>query len=1004
MDLERIKQNLRIRSGRAKKPRKLPAENPSVTPAKVSKVVEQPPVKANDTAKSPRVPSKPATPPSKEGIPSRPRGILTPLPVVESANISKPRPGLPHAATGSNFNLKLPEHWPRYGRSGIERPQRSPVLDKSSKGQSIRRTVSDNDTTDVLDFDLRPPPPRVKPPSIESLAELLFSARHLNVLVSKPQYLAAFTTFIRRYRPQYHDVIVGYIESQKAIKAVEYANAVAHSITSEATTVTRPTQVATLDKIFEDWNRSCFSTLIETALPMYITYNLVKVVTECLVNEITGRQTPLMRDLVGGLSEVFCLTDPNQPDNPIIYASEEFFRLTGYGVDDVIGHNCRFLQGVKTNRESVKRLRDDVRRGEETCETLLNYRRDGRAFINLLMTAPLHDDQGNVKYNIGAQIDVTGLVERGKGLDGFGSLLINRGLEQPAHKADGNPSYGDEQTVKKAHALGKLKELSEMFDLEESVAVNSRSRSLSRSTDDDEHSIGSRPRRIYGNYSSSEDHDGVSGDDEDATWKLAESGRSGLSGKLPGVYDSYMLIRAAPSLRIVFVSPRLRRRFGNIVQHPFLAHIGASPVTLAGLRESLGTGIPVSAKVNFMVNAGERRDGISIPAGSKPGNLGHHRVSWISATPLIGSDGKVGVWMIVVVERAKVPRDTKNDAAREPTNTIQPLTTRRLEMLEIQTRDVPDYTQQYRSKSPGRKERPIEDMPIKPKRLTDEIIEAPPGQVHRSYDMVPQRVGSDKDESNASKTPTEQTGVVTPTRPIASDGQQKAINVETVKTTDEAVDEGNRPGPEPEPVKVTSSEKESQEPEQVVDIQPETNPEPVKITCPEKESQYSEDVNIKLENEQPKPHTLIISEVDNSLMRSLSADQLDSAKIGSEPPSPNDSGFQEVPKHSHHHYSSEDEDTPRRPQARPGIFERTPPQSRPGTSSGHDASKSTPKHYMDYIRHHGSRPSSDYNRAMSGGMLSSSMYHEYHDFVEKDEQGDEEEEDEECARTPYSVD
>lgn len=839
----------------------------------------------------------------------------------------------------------------------------------------MRRTVSDSetktgfnsDTTDVLDFDLRPPPPRLKPPSVESVAELLFSARHLNVLVYKPQYLAAFTTFIRRYRPQYHDVLVGYLESQKAIKAVEYANAVAQSVTSEATAVTRPIQVAMLDRAFEEWNRSCFHTLVDTALPMYITYNLVKVVTECLVNEITGRQTPLMRDLVGGLSEVFCLTDPNQEDNPIIYASEEFFRLTGYGVDDVIGHNCRFLQGVKTKRESVSRLRDHVRRGEETCEALLNYRRDGRAFINLLMTAPLHDDQGNVKYNIGAQVDVTGLVERGKGLDGFGSLLINRGLEQSAHKADDSPSDGDEQTTKKANALSKLRELSEMFDLEESVAVKSRGRSLSRSTDDDEHSISSRPRRIYGDYSSSEDRDDVSDDNEDATWKLAESGRSGLSGKLPGVYDSYMLIRAAPSLRIVFVSPRLRQRFGNIAQHPFLSHIGASPATLAGLRESLGTGVPVSAKVNFMATAGERRDGTSIPVGSKPSALGHHRVSWISATPLIGSDGKIGVWMIVVVERTKVPRDVKNDTAREPTNTIQPLTSRRLEMLDIQTRNLPDHAQRYQSKSPRRKEQPVEDTPIKPKRLTDEIIETSSGRVNRANDGMPMQVDNDRDESSASKTPTEQIEAVTPTRPSASAKEQKGVNIESVKTTDEPADEENRP--EPEPVKVTSPEKESQEPEQAV-VQP---------------------------MNEPKPHALIISEVDNSLLRSLSADKSDSAKI--EPHSPNDSGFQEVPKH--YHYSSEDEDTPRRPQ-RPGLLERTPPQSRPGTS-GHDASKSNGKHYMDYIRHPGSRPSSDYNRAMSGGMLSS-MYHEYHDVAEKDDQGDEEEEDEECARTPYSVD
>ena len=107
---------------------------------------------------------------------------------------------------------------------------------------------------------------------------------------------------------------------------------------------------------------------------------------------------------VSGLSEVFCLTDPKQEDNPIIYASEGFYQMTGYTRDFVIGTNCRFLQGPKTQHHSVRRLQQAVGSGQELSEALLNYRRDGRPFMNILMIAPLHDNKGNVKYHIGAQM------------------------------------------------------------------------------------------------------------------------------------------------------------------------------------------------------------------------------------------------------------------------------------------------------------------------------------------------------------------------------------------------------------------------------------------------------------------------------------------------------------------------------------------------------------------------------------------------------------------------
>ena len=62
--------------------------------------------------------------------------------------------------------------------------------------------------------------------------------------------------------------------------------------------------------------------LLEDALPAYVTHRLTQLVTESLVKEITGNNAPIMRELIPSLAEVYCITDPSLPDNPIVYASE----------------------------------------------------------------------------------------------------------------------------------------------------------------------------------------------------------------------------------------------------------------------------------------------------------------------------------------------------------------------------------------------------------------------------------------------------------------------------------------------------------------------------------------------------------------------------------------------------------------------------------------------------------------------------------------------------------
>ncbi|TVY38219.1 Phototropin-1B [Lachnellula subtilissima] len=94
-----------------------------------------------------------------------------------------------------------------------------------------------------------------------------------------------------------------------------------------------------------------------------------------------------------------------QADNPIIYASDGFVSVTGYNRKDIIPRNCRFLQGELTDQSAPRRLRTAIDSCEETVELLLNYRKNGDPFWNLLYVSPLLDERGEVAFFLGGQIN-----------------------------------------------------------------------------------------------------------------------------------------------------------------------------------------------------------------------------------------------------------------------------------------------------------------------------------------------------------------------------------------------------------------------------------------------------------------------------------------------------------------------------------------------------------------------------------------------------------------------
>jgi PAS domain S-box-containing protein len=101
------------------------------------------------------------------------------------------------------------------------------------------------------------------------------------------------------------------------------------------------------------------------------------------------------------------VTDPGQRDNPIILANQAFLDLSGYKSEEVVGRNCRFLQGSGTDPRQVGRMREAIAAEEEITVELRNYRKDGSAFWNELLISPVHDDGGKLLYFFASQKDIT---------------------------------------------------------------------------------------------------------------------------------------------------------------------------------------------------------------------------------------------------------------------------------------------------------------------------------------------------------------------------------------------------------------------------------------------------------------------------------------------------------------------------------------------------------------------------------------------------------------------
>jgi len=117
------------------------------------------------------------------------------------------------------------------------------------------------------------------------------------------------------------------------------------------------------------------------------------------------------------------ITDPHQPDNPLIYANDHYRDLTGYSLSELLGKNCRMLQGENTDPEPVATMRDAIDTEEHVTVELRNYRKDGTEFWNRVRIAPVRDDDGTVVNYVGFQQDITARKRREQRLEETSSRL-----------------------------------------------------------------------------------------------------------------------------------------------------------------------------------------------------------------------------------------------------------------------------------------------------------------------------------------------------------------------------------------------------------------------------------------------------------------------------------------------------------------------------------------------------------------------------------------------------
>ncbi|KGO76121.1 PAS-associated, C-terminal [Penicillium italicum] len=451
--------------------------------------------------------------------------------------------------------------------------------------------------------------------SLEQQADLMFCSDHMLAILSNPRYLARFREFLSQERPGSFSTLTYYLNASKSLKAIQYANALVSLAVDVPTpgieTAEHPVG-PTVNLALEQRVQVALNALTAEELPAFITSTCINITGKVVEERVRGTLPDKFKGTADALGEVFCLTDPSRPDNPIIFASKEFHSTTQYGMDYVLGRNCRFLQGPKTNPNSVRRIREALKAGRHHSELFLNYRRDGSPFMNLLQMAPLCDSRGNIRYFIGAQIDVSGLAMEGAQMESLQDIQAQKeNLETGGHISKESKS--------------EFQELGELLSPRELQNVREHGGSLFQPiiNEDPNHRL-----FLQDSDTESEIHSPSQGPQN---YIPAPAPSMSLTGVYKNKSHQYILVRPYPSLRVLFTSPSLQ--IPGMLQSSFLNRIGETGAKRENITNALKAGRSLTARIKWI---------------TKFNVQGRHR--WIHCTPLLANNGQIGVWMVLVID------------------------------------------------------------------------------------------------------------------------------------------------------------------------------------------------------------------------------------------------------------------------------------------------------------------------------------------------------------------
>lgn len=319
--------------------------------------------------------------------------------------------------------------------------------------------------------------------------------------------------------------------------------------------------------------------------------------------------------------------------------------------------------------------------GKEHCEPLLNYRRDGSVFMNLLMVTPLYDNRGNIRYHLGAQVDVSGLLKECAGLASLGELVARK-----QHQCQTSTNHGYRATSNEPRssrdALGDLAELFTLGELKtvqasgemvheaharkpgKSARASSKTRSNLQAMIHEEAATVAAPLAIEETAALETSISSSSALTPPSCASLmnrahgTSSSSSGSSSRSSnGILDHYLLVRPSPSMRILFASPSLR--VPGILQSPLMSRIGGSQSIRDAIIRAFRDGDGITTKAYWLArpiasgpnNNTNTSASASASASSSPTFAnGHGRSRWIHTTPLLGVNGAIGVWMVILVD------------------------------------------------------------------------------------------------------------------------------------------------------------------------------------------------------------------------------------------------------------------------------------------------------------------------------------------------------------------